>query len=56
MHAALTRLRDIPDDYGVRVVIGEALLPVFHPILLSHEPLPAYGMRFLATVLEHWPR
>jgi len=37
-------------------IIREKLLPEFNSLLFAKDPLPAYAVRLLDTLLEHWPR
>ena len=46
----------MPDDYGMQKVIRDKLFPEFHSLLSAKDPLPAYAVRLLDTLLEHWPR
>nr|CAB3267503.1 serine/threonine-protein kinase ULK4-like [Phallusia mammillata] len=55
VRSARSKRVDHPDAYGVRESIEKILIPDFQPILLANDPLPAYGVRFLGTILEHWP-
>ena len=50
------RRHDVPDDFGMQKVIRDKLLPDFHSLLAAKDPLPAYAVRLLDTLLEHWPR
>ena len=55
-HIAVCRRQDVPDEYDVQTTIREKLIPEFQSLLSSKDPLPAYAVRLLGTLLEHWPR
>lgn len=50
-----SRRAELPDICGMQGVITKKLFPELKSALQGKEPLPAYSVRLLGTVLEHWP-
>ncbi|XP_002125058.2 serine/threonine-protein kinase ULK4 [Ciona intestinalis] len=46
---------EMPDEFGIRECVIVNIIPEFQSILLHQMPLPAYGVRLLSILLEHWP-